>query len=1617
MVSEPAIPAALPEGFEPVRDLATGAGAARVTLARRFGETFVVRVEPATGSGQASAELRALAGLAHPGLARLVDHGALPDGSVWLARRWIEGQDLAAWWQAVRAEDGAPARLGRLVVELCAALEHLHARGVVHADLKPGNVLVTDEGRPVLTDFGLSRARGAVVAAAGTPFFVAPEVLQGADYAPAVDLFAVGATLVRLLVPRRLRAAELYARFPRTPFLEALGVRPEELPDWARDIVSALVAADPSRRPRSAAHLGRVLAGRLGVPWSGAAAVDLSFTPLEGRGTWCRAELEHLRERRPAGGVAWWRLPRDEDPSAFVAAARTWFAVQGLPTASIAPSAVDGLEPGSAAFDAAARTIAARASGSIVFHASGDGARETQRAAHLARAVARDGGLLVVAAAAPSPLEDAAERAVPPVDEAHVGLFLERELDEPDAPRRAALARALHAGGGASTGVAERLERAVASGWILAGDTRPRLRPGAPPSAQDLAPGGASIGAVRADVLALVAALAVLGGRATSAEVSALAEVRAAPLLADLAPWVRAGAGGDWLLTVAADAIACPPETWRELHARRAAGLRAGGAARAAWLPHAWRAELPDGGTDAVVEESRALRAAGAPGLALDLAERIFALARAAGRDPGLELSAEEAFGWLALGEPERARAVVESRLAGAAASARGWRARVLSALAAAERDQERALALAHEARALDARHAEAALDVEARALFEAGRDAELEALERNSRDDAAVGERARANLSNLLAASLQRRGETARARALFEELLAGADEESPRTASICQNLGTLERRSGDLARARDLFERAARIHERSGTLAGLAHARTQIGGILREEGRLLEAAAPLEAAVDACERMGDAAGAALARGTCGLLLAERGHLHAAGVELARAAADLEARGRRAHAAYLHARGEEVRARLGQPAGPAERERARSDAGGLDADPRALVALARAAWLRGAFAVARERAERAAELARSLELIPVAQEADALLHGLRRAPRSDGGPAPRDAVIEALAEPFDSARARALAEELESRGSDDRAARLWIALAARCTEPDAAREAGARARELWKRCTAGLGDGERDALRRALLARPDPQPADLAALDAPTPEEQEHEMEIVRLLEINQKLVEEQDLTKLLGAIVEHALAVSGAERGFLVLEEDGELVFDSARDSRRGDIEAPELEVSRSVVQEALESGEPLRLSNATEDPELGGAPSVSALDLRSILCVPFTIDARSRGVIYVDHRVRVDAFGERAERLLALLAGQAALAIRQVRRLEEIRRLNSDLEQDVAHKESDLRVARVALREAGVPAVPGGLVGRSAAMRRVHGLVERAAEVALPVLVVGASGTGKELVARALHAQSPRVKGPFVAENCAALPASLVEAELFGARRGAFTGADTDRPGLFERAHGGTLFLDEIGELPIELQAKLLRVLETGEVRRLGEGRVRKVDFRLLAATNRDLEAQVRAGTFRADLFYRLDGLRIALPPLSERVEDIPLLVEHFLRLEGAESGTTRAIAPAVLSALSRRAWPGNVRELRNEVARLCVLCPGDLDDPAAVRPARDLATEGEGGGAPRTLAEIERTAIERAIRAAGGDKTQAAAALGISRAKVYQRVKEWRLEETGSDATASS
>jgi two-component system response regulator AtoC len=310
--------------------------------------------------------------------------------------------------------------------------------------------------------------------------------------------------------------------------------------------------------------------------------------------------------------------------------------------------------------------------------------------------------------------------------------------------------------------------------------------------------------------------------------------------------------------------------------------------------------------------------------------------------------------------------------------------------------------------------------------------------------------------------------------------------------------------------------------------------------------------------------------------------------------------------------------------------------------------------------------------------------------------------------------------------------------------------------------------------------------------------------------------------------------------------------------------------------------------------------------------------------------------------------------------------------------------------------------------------LLGKSAAMKKVFHVIERAAEHRATVMIQGESGTGKELVARALHRRSPRAKAPFVAVNCGAIPAGLLESELFGHKRGAFTDASSDRAGLFEAAHEGTLFLDEVGEMPQPLQVKLLRVLQEGTLRRLGETKDREVDVRVVAATVRDLGTEVAQGRFREDLFYRLNVLPLVVPPLRDRREDIPMLAEHFVERNNVRMKTkVRGLTANALKRLLAYGFPGNVRELENVIERAMVLADGelldeqDLPDKVIKEPSPlEMVLSSDDLSVKKATHAIEATLIKRALLKTGGNRTAAAKLLEISHRALLYKLKDYNI-----------
>jgi Nif-specific regulatory protein len=426
---------------------------------------------------------------------------------------------------------------------------------------------------------------------------------------------------------------------------------------------------------------------------------------------------------------------------------------------------------------------------------------------------------------------------------------------------------------------------------------------------------------------------------------------------------------------------------------------------------------------------------------------------------------------------------------------------------------------------------------------------------------------------------------------------------------------------------------------------------------------------------------------------------------------------------------------------------------------------------------------------------------------------------------------------------------------------------------------------------------------------------------------------------------------------------------------------------------------IPRSILRRVTRERAAVLIADAPS--EAMSSESLLGASIHSTMGVPLWKGEEMLGVLQVDSRGAPAMFGTTDVDLLGVLAANASLAIANSRL---IRRLSAS-QQNLKKENTFLRT-----RERG-NSHDVKIVGQSRAMSELFRQLDKVVDTKVSVLVQGETGTGKELIASALHQRSKRKDRLFVAQNCAAFPENLLESELFGHKRGAFTGATDDKKGLFEVADGGTLFLDEIGEMPLSLQAKLLRALQEGEIRPLGGTGVRRVDVRIVAATNRELEVEVKAGRFREDLYYRLKVFPIRVPPLRERRDDVPVLARHFLERYAREFGKPVAgFSDDALSLLSAYNWPGNVRELENEVQRLVIQVePGETIGPEVLSP-RVRQVEGiltQANNAKGTLREmvdqVERHILVDALRDHGNNKTAAAKSLGITREGLHKKLKQ--------------
>lgn len=480
------------------------------------------------------------------------------------------------------------------------------------------------------------------------------------------------------------------------------------------------------------------------------------------------------------------------------------------------------------------------------------------------------------------------------------------------------------------------------------------------------------------------------------------------------------------------------------------------------------------------------------------------------------------------------------------------------------------------------------------------------------------------------------------------------------------------------------------------------------------------------------------------------------------------------------------------------------------------------------------------------------------------------------------------------------------------------------------------------------------------------------------------------LSEIAQTINSIQEIDPLLKAILAIAMETLAAERGFVVFKSSAAAHGFEIETSKNlsGNQISDVAQLSSSVINAVLAKGEPILLFEAQKDPRYRETESIVIQQIKSIACVPLSIKNRQIGAIYLDSLQERSRFTNESLPFLTAFANQAAIAIENARLYGRLRDENRKLREEVQRLHGFSEI-----------------IGQSPKMRDLFDILSRVLESDISVLIEGESGTGKELVARAIHYNGHRREGPFMALFCGSLPDSLLESELFGHKRGAFTGAVSDKRGLFEAANGGTFFLDEIGDLSLDIQTKLLRVLQEREIRPVGGNQVRKVDVRIISATNKVLTDLVREGKFREDLYYRLNTISIPMPPLRERKSDIPLLANHFLdKFVGSKKQAIKGFEDAAMEALTSHRWPGNVRELQNTIERAVVMAKRELITAEDLNLNQTLDDSFFEPGT--TLEEVEQRFVKNTLDQEHGNISATAKILGVSRRWLHYKIKAWQL-----------
>ncbi|MCD4657232.1 MAG: sigma 54-interacting transcriptional regulator [Planctomycetes bacterium] len=538
-----------------------------------------------------------------------------------------------------------------------------------------------------------------------------------------------------------------------------------------------------------------------------------------------------------------------------------------------------------------------------------------------------------------------------------------------------------------------------------------------------------------------------------------------------------------------------------------------------------------------------------------------------------------------------------------------------------------------------------------------------------------------------------------------------------------------------------------------------------------------------------------------------------------------------------------------------------------------------------------------------------------------------------------------------------------------------------------------------------------------------------------------------KVLNISKKINSELKTETVISAIVDSAIEITGAERGFLILKnkkktssavqskkdtKTGTFKIEVARNLDKEKITQPTKRISMTLLKRVMEEGSTLLTANAQHEGALSEAQSIQNLSIQSVLCVALKSSDTIIGALYLDHRFHQDAFDPDIIEIVEAFTEQAVITMENARLIEmnvqrqheleenskKIEQLNAELQERYEKQTAELAaIRRSGKNKKDTEFISGfpGIIGESPKLLEILRNLEKVAPTDLSVYIQGEPGTGKELIAQALHHNSKRKDMPFVAINCAAFTETLLESELFGHVKGSFTGASEDRTGVFEQPNGGTLFLDEVGEMSQNMQSKLLRVLQDGEFRRVGDKKNRKVDVRIVSASNRDLQEMLKSKDFREDLYYRFVAVKLELAPLRERQEDIPLLVSFFLdKIVDKHEIVKPKINKSALQSILRYSWPGNIRQLENEIKKLVALCDegkitkDDLSPDITSESKTHAETYAIGNRTLHELVEdLEKKLITEAFEKYGTNKSKVAEILGLSRLGLRKKIERYNLE----------